>query len=696
MLAQDPDAQAPQPTTSTDRLARDKRRPYASLRGASPLENLNCRYTFDRTDGIPPEHQNIACCYLALMYCEQLLKNPDFHPSEFFDSVDPREEDASRLFHLLSNLSHYSEAWHLLPSCRFGDFLRQAFTDLMGRKGRPWAVYKVFTLTHSLGLRLRVKTRTDGTQELVVQVYDPNQTRVHTMARVAEPQDWGTEGQAHDFLTFLCAHQDTPAARADILESYFTAHDPDAHIALYELRADAEGDLVPHDEPCPLAINWCTSPRMQMLYADQSEDQALLDASITWFFNDLEARQLSDPGLLLDVPQVNRSVLQYILSGPNGAGQAQWQARWQQTQDMDMKVRLLRGENKAGQHLLTSAMLWDPRALRWWLALVATLPAEHQLAVLKIDDELGHCSMEEWVMNGHTITASAWPSILQTIRAHRPADVRKIMAAVSTDGVPMLAHYAAEDRIDCLQEWGSLLPQVSADDLIYLLLAQDSQGISGLHRAMAAHQSDWIALWGQWWATAPAAKQPRLLWGMGPNGEHGLWTLARNHHPATFEAWLTLWRQLPIAQRAEVLAANGEEAPFVSVLYRAMTGAGANPDDPEPGSAAFIAQWGACLVEVPAERRAALLQGSPNPRNTALRRALETGHWEAVVAWASLLKWVTPNEREELTAMPAPEEDPLAQAVRDHAQRDPAAFQVTLQALRDTLPTKAWAWLQAL
>lgn len=695
MLEQDPDTQGPQPPTSTDRPARDKRRPYASLRRASPLENLNCRYTFDRTDGIAPEHQGIVCCYLALMYCEQLLKNPDFHPNEFFDSIDPRQEDASRLIHLLSKLNHYSEAWHLLPSCRFGEFLRHAFTDLMGRKGRPWGVYKVFTLTHSLGLRLRVKTRTDGTQELVVQVYDPNQTRVHTMARAAEPQDWGTEGQAHDFLTFLCAHDDTPAARADILVNYFTALDPDAHIALYELRADAEGDLVPHDAPCPLAINWCTSPRMQMLYAHQSEDQALLDASFTWFFNDLEARQLSDPGLLLDVPQVNRSVLQYILIGPNGAGQAHWQARWQQTQDMDMKVRLLRGENKAGQHLLTSAMLWDPRALRWWLALVATLPAEHQLAVLKIDDELGHCSMEEWVMNGHTITGSAWPSILQAIRAHRPADVRKIMASVSTDGVPLLAHYAVDDRIDCLQEWGSLLPEVSADDLFYLLLAQDSQGTSALHRAMAAQQTDWITLWGQWWATAPAACRARLLWGMGPNSEPGLWALARAHHPATFEAWARLWRQLPQEQRAEPLAANREEAPFVSVLHRAMTGAGANPDDPAPGSAAFIEQWGACLEAVPAERRALLLQGSPHPRNCALRQGLMTGHWAAVVAWAGLLRWVTPSEREALTAWTQGPDLPFTQAVSQHARQDPEAYQAALEAMRETLPANVWAWMQA-
>jgi hypothetical protein len=695
MLAQDPETQALQPTTSTARHARDKRRPYASLHGASPHENLNCRYAFDRTDSIAPEHQGIVCCYLALMYCERLLKNPDFHPSEFFDTVDPRQEDASRLLHLLSNLSHYSETWHLLPSCRFSDFLRQAFTDLIERKERPWAVYKVFTLTHSLGLRLRVKSRTDAAQELVVQVYDPNQTRVHTMARVAGPQDWGSEGQAHDLLSFLCAHSDTPPARADVLASYFTAHDPDAHIALFELRADAEGNLVQHDAPAPLATNWCTSPRIQLHYAHQNGDCALLDASIAWFFDDLEAKQLSDPGLLLDVPQVDRSVLRYILMGANGVGQAQWQARWEQTQDMAMKVQLLRGHNKAGEHLLMAAELWNPQGLCWWLGLVATLPVDHLLAALKIDDELGYFDMEQWVMNGHAIAGSAWPSILRTVRAHRPADVRKLMASVATDGVPMLAQYTNDDRLDSLQEWGSLLPEVSQDDLVYLLLAQDGEGISALHRAMATQQPGWIELWGRWWASAPAASQARLLWGLGPNGEPALWTLARSHHPATLEAWLKLWRQLPADQRAEPLAANREEAPYVSVLHRAMTGAGANPDDPEAGSAAFIEQWGACLEAVPAAHRAALLQGTPNPRNTALRRALETGHWAAVVAWAGLLRWVTPSERDALTPLTEGPDQQLTQAVRRHAQQDPAAYQAALEALREPLPANAWAWMQA-
>jgi hypothetical protein len=215
MLPQDPATPAPHP-------ARDKRRPYTSGRGASPQENLNCAYTFERTDGLPPAQQGVVCCYLALAYCEHVLKDPEFHPSEFFKSVDPRQEDASRLLNLLLDIGHHCRAWHLLPSHRFSDFLLQAFEKLIERKERPWAVYKVFTITHSLALRLRVKAKSGGTPELVVQVYDPNQTRVHTVARVTKPQDWGREGQAHDFLSFLCASDASPSAGERTLASYFT------------------------------------------------------------------------------------------------------------------------------------------------------------------------------------------------------------------------------------------------------------------------------------------------------------------------------------------------------------------------------------------------------------------------------------------------------------------------------------------
>jgi hypothetical protein len=686
MLPQDPTS--PQPL-------RDKRRPYPSLRGASADENLNCTYTFERGDGVAHEHQGVMCCYLALMYCEQLLKNPDFHPSEFFQSIDPRQEDPLRLLNLLKEISYHSRAWHLLPSHRFSEFLRRAFANLIARDGRPWAIYKVFTVTHSMAMRLRVKTKGDGTQELVVQVYDPNQTRVHTEARVASLRDWGSEGQAHEFLGFLCASDSSPSARADTLASYFTALDPDAHLALFELRADASGELVRHDERCPLETSWCTSPRVQMLYAYQAQDFPLLDVSLDSFFQDLELHEVSDPSSLLEAPEVDRSVLRYILFGQHGVGQAQWQARWQQATDMATKVQLLRGSNKEGDHLLMAAELWDPQALRWWLGLVASLPAEHQLAVLKIDDHVGYFDMEQWVMNGHAIAGSAWPSILRAVRAYRPADVRKIMASATPDGIHMLAHYTEDDRLDSLREWGTLLPEVSQDDLVYLLLAQDSQGISALHRAMAAQRSEWIALWGQWWATAPTARRARLLWGMGPKGEPGLWTLARHHHPATFEAWARLWRRLPEEQRAEPLAALRKESPFVSVLHRAMTGAEADRADPAPGSAAFIEQWGACLEAVPAEHRALLLQGSPNPHNNALRQGLATGHWAAVVAWAGLLRWVTPTESEALTSLTEDADHPFTQAVRRHALQDPEAYQSALESLRGRLPVTAWAWMQA-
>lgn len=696
MLAQDLVHQVAVSPSPSPRRTRDKQRPYLSLHQAQASDNLNCAFAFTRADEVPLAEQVIACRHLALLYCQRLLKNPQFHPEAFFASDDPREEDPRKLLQLLQELPLYCRAWHLLPSCRFGDFLRQASEVLLSQPGQPRAVYKVSTLTHSLALRLRAKTKNDGSRELVAQVYDPNKTQVHVIARTSGPQDWGRDGEAHDFLSFLCTSDDPPERRDEVQADYFTDLDPEAHIALFEIRADESGDWVKHTALAPLETNWCTNSRVQMHFALEAQEPGLLDTAIERFFNDPDVDALHHPQLLLERPDLDRSVLQFVLYSRAGAGQAHWQACWQETPDATLMVQLLRGANRLGDHLLLSAEHWCPQAMQWWLGLVATLPVDLMLEVLKIDDEIGYYVMEPWVMSQLPIVSTPWPFVVDSIRAHRPGIIRKILASSGPENVPMLAAYANDERLPALREWATLLPRVSDGDRFFLLLAQDSEGVSALHRAMVAHATGWIALWGEWCASLAPANQARLLQGLGPGGEHGLFALARQHHPATMQAWIELWRQLPEEHRASALTAVQEDWPYAPVLYRAMTGAGANPDDPLPGSVAFIHQWGACLEAVPAGQRASLLKGSPNRHTTALRRGLETGHWQAVVAWASLLSWVAPNDREDLTALPAPEEDPLARSVRDHAQRDPEAFQAALRALSETLPPTAWAWLHAL
>lgn len=678
------------------RLPRDKRRPYLSTRGASPDENLNGAAEFNRTGEHSIIGERIVCRHLALLYCECALKDPEFHPGEFYAGFDPREEDLTRLSTELEYLCRHSRAVHVLPSNRFGAFLRQAFTDLMHEHDRHDAVYMVEMPTHYMALRLRVKAKADGTQELVVQVYDPNKTKVHSVARVATPQDWDSEGQTHDFLSFVCTSEDTVVTRKAALDFYFTAFDPDANIILFELNADAEGDLIESETPGPLVTNWCTHSRVLMGLASELQDSDLLDAAVLSHFRHMEENHLDDPDLLLEVPDVDRSVLIYILFGANGVGQAQWEALWRRTQDMRLKVHLLRGENARGEHLLLSAELFDKDAMRWWLGLVATLPAKHILEVLAIPDQPYHPALGIWVSAEHSIAGSAWASILQAVRAHCASSASWLMAALSTDGVPLLAQYRNDAQLSIVHDWATLLPEVSDNDLVFLLQATDRAGFSALNRAIGQRKIGWIKWWGQWWSTAPLASRAELLCGQNPRGEHVLWSLARVHHPATFEAWRQLWRQLPEDQRADTLAANRWRAPRVSALHRAMSGEDSLLSDIFAGDVAFIRDWGACLAEVPPAQRMALLRGSPPKEAPALWQGLSTGHWAAVEAWANLLHWVTPSERESLTALPTSGDHPLAQAVRQQVRRDAAGFREALQALDEASPGGAIDWLHAL
>ena len=690
-----PDTDSPPHLAPPVPPASDKRRPYLSLKGAPKPENYNQAHRFNRTEDVPDEEQVIVCRHLALLYCQRSQQDPHFHPSAFFASDDPRDEDPLPLADTLAHLTRHCRAWHLLPSRRFGEFLQQTFTHRLQQGTQGWALYLVLTLEHAMALRLRVKPKADGTQELVAQVYDPNHTNAHATARVAQPADWTDANQANDFLALLCAGNDTPARRQSRLKDYFTSHDPDAHIALHELQADATGAWVTHEAPCPLETNWCTDSRVQMFFALEADDLAVLDASIERFFDDPAIDALHHPDQLLEVPDLDRAVLQTILRGQHGAGQAPWEACWRQTDDMALKVRLLRGHAKDGDHLLRYANHWHPSAMSWWFGLLATLPASPMLEVLKIDDELGYFGMDPWLLTLATTAPNPWPPLLDAVRAHRPADARKIMAAVSPDGLPLLAEYADDDFVPALREWGTLLPHVSEGDRFFLLLGQDSEGISALYRAMDGHAPGWIALWGEWCASLPPASRARLLWGLGPRGEHGLWALAANHHTATMQAWIEVWRQLPDTHRAAPLAAIAEEFPCVSVLYHAMTGVDTDSDQAPPETTAFIRQWGSCLPAVPATERKALLQGALPRREPALWRGLGTGHWNAVVAWAELLCWVPPADRESLTELPDPRVHPLAQAVRRHAQRDPRAYRQMLDRLRATLPASAWEWLQS-
>lgn len=695
MIPQDPSPQSPLPAPQLPSPARNKRRPYLSRRGASPDENLNGAAEFNRR-AIPIFGESIVCIHLSLLYCECMLKNPDFHPSEFYASVDPREESHSRMTELLNDLGFYSRTWHMLPSGRFGAFLRQAFTGLLQETNRRSAVYMVATSTHALALGLRVKTKSDGTQELVVQVYDPNMTKVQCVARVATPQDWDSEGQTHDFLSFVCAGDDPTWTRETAQAVYFHEIDPDAHINLYELSANADGQLVKSETECPLTTNWCTNRRLQIALAASQGNLASVEAAILGYFQHIETNNLDDPKLLLEVPSVEPSVLRYIMFGERGVGQAQWEAFWRRTPDMGHKVQLLRGEDQAGDHLLLSADMFSESALCWWLGLVATLPAEHILQVLKVRERLDYSALELWIWGKNDVAGSPWPSILRTIRANHRAESRWIAEALSPDDVPLLALCRDDDQLSTLDDWATLLPEVSDDDLVFLLQAADPANVTALYQAMRQGQTRWIEWWGQWWSAAPAASKAQLLCGMGNQGEPALWTLARGHQPTAFEAWRTLWRQLPDDQRAELLAANRRQAPFGSVLHRAMTGANSIMFDAVAGDVAFIRDWGACLAEVPPPQRLALLQGSPPDGTPALWQGVRSGHWAAVVAWADCLRLVTPDERVLLTALPDDRDHPVTREARRQAQKDAASFRAALQELTRTLPDAAIGWLRAL
>lgn len=702
MIPQDPSPQSPQPAPQSPSPVRDKRLPYFSKRGESPNENLNARFGFNENNNDSPDsirwllQERIVCGHLSLVYCERALKDPDFHPSALFGTVDPREESMARLNQVINELPEYCRTIHVLPSARFGAFLQQAFTNLLSRNDRPCALYMVGTTTHFLALWLRVKTNTQGAQELVAQVYDPNRTKVQSVARVANAQDWNSDGQTHDFMSFLCLGDDPTKTEEDRQDSYFSALDPDAHITLYELRADAEGNLVREQGSVTLTTNWCTNNRVLMIVALELSDTALLETAILNHFQHIEAGKLNNPDLLLEVPRKERSVLQYILSGDHGVGQAQWESFWRQTPDMEQKVRLLRGEDHIKGHLLLSVESYNKEALHWWLGLVATLPAKSILEVLEVREDLKYIAMNQWIWAKLAVTGSAWPSIVRTLRAYHPTKSRWIAQASASDDTPLITEYRNDNELSILDDWATLLTEMSADDLALILQAKDAGNVTPLHHALRQGQAAWIDWWGKHWSNAPAASKANLLCGMGQRGEPALWPLARRHQPAAFAAWRKLWRQLPDDQRAELLTANRRQEPFVSALHRAMTGHSLDVFDLDTGDAAFVRDWGACLAEVPPPQRMALLRGSPPNEWPALWQGLSSGHWAAVVAWADCLRLVTPDERVLLTALPTESDHPVTKAARQWAQKDAAGFRAALQDLAKTLPDAALDWLRAL
>jgi len=684
-------------TTNPDASAVDKRYPYREQAGDQLPGNLNCAYKFADTRMLKPDQEVICCRYLALMYCERTLKNPDFHPEVFFVSDNPREDAPLPLVRAVDNMGWYSSAWHTLPWGRFGEFLGQTFANLIERGTPGWSAYLVVTTKHMMSMRLRVEQTPDGGQELVVQVYDPNCTNTHTTARARTPQDWAAEPERYQFGAFIYPQSHTEMFREARVRKYCSDLDPQAHIAIFEWRTNAQGERLRSFEPCNLVTNWCTNGRVELLFAERPGNQAQLYRSLQRLFDDPAVDALANPTKLLEIPNLHRSVLCVIMTGDKDVGRAQWQACWEKTQDMDLKVHLLRGHDVHGRHFLRPSLPLNPDALVWWFGLAATLPASPLVKVLQTDDKSGLTVLEMWLREWADKMINPWPPVLDALRASRPDFERQLVESLDQDGTPLIARLVQEPHLPLLEAWGKLLPRFSEDDQEHLLMGQDKRGFCALYRAMAAHSPKWIEIWSQWWKTLSPPRQVRLLIGSERRGRQNLWALVRNYDHATMQAWVALWRQLPERYRASVLASEGEVYPFSPVLVRAMSGQGANPNDPKEGDARFIAAWGECVAELPAGKRGELLVGSIENDWPALWRGLETGHWKALSRWFDLLHLVSEEEREELTALTGDPDDPLARAVEQHARRDPSGYADFLRPLltSTTIPERALAWLRA-
>lgn len=460
-------------------------RPYVGTSRGSERVRINGQYHFhQRTKSLPsdsdldPESDEegrseskfgarppvrISCRHFALAYCHESLIDPRFHPSSLTKHLAIAHDDPDWFTTRSLSLSCHSRAVHLLPSDRFGEFVAQSFAQMVEQAPDPcappadqssivmWRVYFATTLKHAIGVRLKLKLRTDGAWEYVVNVYDPNLTNHHITSRTAKLQDLVDHPETYGLLAFL---RQALAAESGDPRNYFSDSDPDCCVGLFELR-----DL---DTTCPaplrFATDWCRQPRIRIAHGRR----AWIVQAVSDGLHDLLDSDASpiDARTLGALPRLDPSVLAYAMH-PLDPGHLQaWRRVWERFPSSSERRELLRGLNENRAHVLASHNALADYALTTWCEMVASLPLPSQvLALTDLDAQSMHPmayalqETEPRLMNGLRRLVGA-------LIAQSPQDGARVLGAPTGQGISLVSSVVACPSEPVRVLWRALLNQL--------------------------------------------------------------------------------------------------------------------------------------------------------------------------------------------------------------------------------------------
>lgn len=500
----------------------DKRLPYMSISLDDPPIDLNGKLRFaaahdsasrhrdeasdpeDDSEGddrpaakAPPEAQPLVVCrHMALKYCEHSIDTPTLHPRELFTRRLITAENPAYLDLVDLHTALFASHVHLLPSHRFGEFLSRAFEEMreeMFTQAPPtpdapaefWRVYYATTVYHAMGLRLRVKAWSHQSMEFVVNVYDPNTSTHQVSCRCENAQDFADNADDYDFLSFLI-REDRREHEYALVMSYFPPDDPATHLQLYEMR-----DFhTPQKVPPSLATDWCSDPRVGLMYARCAEMGNEITRNLLALLQ-VDASQIG-PADLMALPDADHSLLFYALYEEGPQALLAWERLWT-AQPLNTRAALLDGRTMKGSHVLAGAEELSDEALLAWCRMAGTLPPDELRAAIAAAEVEGDPPLICALRQQKTRLLSLLIGLIDQATEGDPLQASQLLGACASDGSSAL-EVAMRHATQAVQEtWLKRVKQLPRSLAATLLAGLDRQDDPLWLRLLA--QRDEQALW---------------------------------------------------------------------------------------------------------------------------------------------------------------------------------------------------------
>lgn len=703
---------------SEDGLAIDLSKPHSNLPAGLLPTKLNNTKRFLNSDEDSTEEDEsadapseddpmVVCRHLALFYCQRSLEDP-LHAPQASDLSVLRRQAPDPMEATLDEPRNMSRAFHMVCGRDFGLFLRHVFQQMRDELGpAPVSprvsppdsprdgnttillarrVFLLGTGYHNLALRLAIwaEVGTEGFAHEVA-VYDPNATDHQVQAFVHGLHEFAAHPQDHHLFSYLTprsiTENETDPLRA-IGPSYFEPqHNTAFQMVAYELLEP--GVQAP---PGELEIDWSTSPRNSVhLAADAVCPRTLRQAMIDCLD---QARREDNPGLLLEQPPHDHSLLLRLMRMSEIDLLRQWRRVWESA-DTDMKVGLLCAFDRHTRPLLFSAPTDFQEGLDEWAAMLNTLAPPDVLRVLQTTDELGRSALQMAATSPAVL--QALEPVLQRCAQTQAQAIAQCLAHADEDGCTALGTIEPELLAQSLDTWVRwLLRWADPTTLPALLDGRDENGTPALVNAIKVKAERWITHWLAALASLTPEAAYDLLNPKTPTGKPILQYLFKHQSTSVLKAWFDALSQRCLAEEwPQVLLQIGPRGyPAMSEHLIARTAL-------EP---AFNQVWTERLQAMPSAQQVSVLRAWDQKGRPALLHAIRAGNPQGVRDWGNWLTDLDEAQQTELlrgldaqgaSLLAQPWGDPHEHqggfAVGDGLATLPAPIQSALQAWMDLL-----------